>query len=115
MTGDNIVDVFVNTPYDSEFRNAGHVGRQLVRRPPVGRPVVPRHRPLPELSRYRTPIDGLYLCNQTSHPGGLCLMAVPYNLMHILIDDGIVEPGPMVVPVALVHLRQRRPPRPREA
>jgi hypothetical protein len=27
------------------------------------------------------------------HPGGLCLMAVPYNLMHILIEDGVVEPA----------------------
>jgi phytoene dehydrogenase-like protein len=50
-------------------------------------------RPLEELARYRTPIDNLYLCNHTSHPGGLCLMAVAYNLMHILIDDGIAEPG----------------------
>jgi hypothetical protein len=47
-----------------------------------------------ELARYRTPIEGLYLCNQTScHPGGLALMAIPYNLMHILIEDGLVEPG----------------------
>ncbi len=92
MVGENIVDVFVNTPYDSEFRNAGMVG---------GNWYAIRHsadqwfsnRPLPELSRYRTPVDGLYLCNQTSHPGGLCLMAVPYNLMHILIDDGVAEPG----------------------
>ena len=49
-------------------------------------------RPLPELSRYRAPIDGLYLCHQSQYPGGLCLMAVGYNLMHILIDDGLVEP-----------------------
>lgn len=92
MTDDNIVATFVNTPEDSEFRNAGLVG---------GNWYATRHctdqwwtkRPLPELSRYRTPIDSLYLCHQTSFPGGLCLMAVPYNLMHILIDDGLVEPG----------------------
>jgi phytoene dehydrogenase-like protein len=92
MTGANIVDVFVNTPQDSEFRNAGMVG---------GNWYGVRHsedqwfanRPIPELGRYRTPIEGLYLCNQTSHPGGLCLMAVPYNLMHVLIEDGIAEPG----------------------
>jgi 2-methylisocitrate lyase-like PEP mutase family enzyme len=51
--------------------------------------------PIPELARYRTPIEGLYHAHQTSgHPGGLCLMAIPYNLMHILIEDGLVEPGP---------------------
>ncbi len=22
-----------------------------------------------------------------------CLMAIPYNLMHILIEDGVAEPG----------------------
>src|SRR3990172_111681 len=92
MKGENIVDVWVNTPWDSEFRNAGMI---------AGNWYGIRHsqdqwftsRPLPELARYRTPIDGLYLCSQTSHPGGLCLMAVPYNLMHILIDDGLVQPG----------------------
>jgi hypothetical protein len=46
------------------------------------------------LARYRSPIEGLYHAHQTSgHPGGLCLMAIPYNLMHILIEDGIAEPG----------------------
>ncbi len=29
----------------------------------------------------------------SAHPGGLCLMAVGYNLMHILIEDGIAQPG----------------------
>jgi phytoene dehydrogenase-like protein len=92
MHSDNILEVFVNTPYDSEFRNAGMSG---------GNWYGARQsddqwfgtRPTPELARYRTPIDGLYLCSQTSHPGGLCLMAVPYNLMHILIEDGVAEPG----------------------
>jgi phytoene dehydrogenase-like protein len=89
----NLVAQWSNPPWESEFRNTGLIG---------GTWCGTRHckdqlwtnRPLPELSRYRTPIDGLYLCNQTAgHPGGLCLMAIPYNLMHILIEDGIVEPG----------------------
>lgn len=92
MTGDNIVDVFVNTPYDSEFRNPGMIaGNWYGIRQSEDQWFM--NRPLPELARYRTPIDGLYLCNHTSHPGGLCLMAVPYNLMHILIEDELVEPG----------------------
>ena len=90
----NLVAQWSNTPYENEFRNAGLIG---------GNWSGTRHckdqlwtnRLLPELSRYRVPfIDGLYLCHQTSgHPGGLCIMAVPYNLMHILIEDGLVEPG----------------------
>ena len=92
MHSDNIVDVFVNTPYDSEFRNAGMSGGNWY----GARQSADQWfgtRPMPELARYRTPIDGLYMCSQSMHPGGLCLMAVPYNLMHILIEDGIVEPA----------------------
>lgn len=90
---DNVVYHWANTPYESEFRNTGMVG---------GTWCGTRHcedqwwkeRPMPEMARYRTPIDGLYLCHQTAvHPGGLCLMAITYNLMHIMIEDGIAEPG----------------------
>ncbi len=94
LTDDNIVHHWANTPYESELRNTGLIG---------GTWCGTRHcddqwwtqRPLPEMARYRVPgIDGLYLCHQTAgHPGGLCLMAISYNLMHILIEDGIAEPG----------------------
>ena len=89
----NLVHHWANTPYESEFRNTGLIG---------GTWCGTRHcddqwgenRPIPELARYRTPVEGLYLCNQTAcHPGGLALMAIPYNLMHILIEDGLAEPG----------------------
>lgn len=103
MTEDNIVAKFINTPLDSEFRNTGFIG---------GNWYAIREcedqwwsfRPIPELARYRTPIHKLYLCHQTSYPGGLCLLAVPYNLMHILIDDGAVKkpdwwfPSPYHIP-----------------
>lgn len=94
LDGDNIIKTFVNTPYDSELRNAGLMG---------GSWYGVRHdkdewwttRPLPELARGRTQIDGLYLCHQSSmHPGGLCLMACGYNLMHTMIEDGLAKPGP---------------------
>jgi len=93
LNSDNIEYWWSNSPYDSEFRNTGLIG---------GTWCGTRHcndqwaenRPIPELARYRTPIDGLYLCNQTAcHPGGLFLQAIPYNLMHIMIEDGLVEPG----------------------
>ncbi len=100
---DSIVAKFINTPLDSEFRNQGFIG---------GNWYAIREdedqwwgtRPIPELARYRTPIHKLYLCHQTSYPGGLCLFAVPYNLMHILIDDGAVSkpdwwyPSPYHIP-----------------
>ncbi len=93
LDDDNLIAHIANTPYESEFRNAGLIG---------GSWCGTRHcddqwaenRPIAELARYRTPVPGLYLCNQTAcHPGGLCHMAIPYNLMHILIEDGHVEPG----------------------
>ena len=92
MGDDNIVATFVNSPYDSAFRNMGLVGGnfQGIRAGEDGWWV---NRPLPELSRYRTPIHKLYLCNQTSHPGGLALIGVPYCLMHILIEDLDLKPG----------------------
>ncbi len=90
---DNIIHHWFATGREVELRNTGLIG---------GTWAGSRHcedqlwgnRPCEGLERYRSPIDGLYHAHQTSgHPGGLCLMAIPYNLMHILIEDGIVEPG----------------------
>jgi phytoene dehydrogenase-like protein len=93
VDSDNVVGQWAGTPYDSEFRNTGLLGGSWYGLRPC-KDQWWSQRPLPELARYRTPIEGLYLCHQTSgHPGGLCLMAIPYNLMHILIEDGIAEPG----------------------
>lgn len=93
LDDDNLIHHWSATGRDVEFRNTGLIG---------GTWCGSRHdedqlwtnRPIPELARYRTPIDGLYHAHQTSgHPGGLCLMAIPYNLMHILIEDGVADPG----------------------
>ena len=93
LDDDNVIHHWSATGRDVEFRNTGLIG---------GTWCGSRHdedqlwtnRPIPELARYRSPIEGLYHAHQTSgHPGGLCLMAIPYNLMHILIEDGIAQPG----------------------
>ena len=91
---DDLVEHWVLTPWEQEFRNTGMLG---------GSWYGIRHcrdqwwneRPLPEMSRYRVPgIDNLYMVHQSAaHPGGLCLMACGYNLMHSLIEDGVAEPG----------------------
>jgi len=93
LDDDNLIRIFSDSPYDQEMRNTGVLGGSWygIR---CDRDEWWNERPLPELARYRTPIDGLYLAHQSSaHPGGLCLMAVGYNLMHIMIEDGIAEPG----------------------
>jgi phytoene dehydrogenase-like protein len=91
---DNLIRIFSDSPLEQEFRNTGMLGGSWygIR---CDRDQWWNERPLPELARYRVPdIDGLYLAHQSAaHPGGLCLMAVGYNLMHILIEDGIAEPG----------------------
>jgi beta-carotene ketolase (CrtO type) len=92
MTEKNIVAKFVNTPYDSAFRNLGFVGGNWLGISQCEDQWY-NARPMEELARYRTPIHKLYLCNHTSYPGGLGLMAVPYNLMHILIEDLDLKPG----------------------
>lgn len=86
MTRDKFVKTWVNTPRDSEFRNMAFVGGHWWGMRGSEDEWFSR-KPLPELARYRTPVEGMYLCHQTSYPGGLCLLAVPYNLMHILAED----------------------------
>ena len=89
----NIVHHWSVAPYEMTLRNRSLLGGTWCGRRHCEDQLF-ANSPIPELGRYRTPIDGLYLCHQTSgHPGGLCLMAIPYNLMHILIEDGIAEPG----------------------
>jgi len=92
MTDDNIVAKFVNTPYDSSLRNMAFVGGNWMGISQEEEQWY-EQKPLAELSRYRTPVKNLYLCHQTSYPGGLALQAVSYNLMHILIEDLDLKPG----------------------
>ncbi len=92
---DNIVKIWSDSPWGQEFRNTGMLGGSWYGTR-CDRDEWWNERPVAELARYRVPdIEGLYLCHQSAaHPGGLCLMAVGYNLMHVLIEDGICEPGP---------------------
>ncbi len=90
---DNILHTWSSSGREVEFRNTGLIGGSWAGARHCNDQLA-ENRPVPELERYRSPIDGLYCAHQTmSHPGALCLMAIPYNLMHILIEDGIAEPG----------------------
>jgi phytoene dehydrogenase-like protein len=44
-------------------------------------------RPCPELSRYATPVDGLYLCGAGTHPGGGVIAASGHNAAHRVLRD----------------------------
>jgi len=44
-------------------------------------------RPLPELSQYTTPIEGLWLCGPAMHPGGGVAGAAGYNCAHAILKE----------------------------
>ena len=44
-------------------------------------------RPLPELSQYKTPIEGLWLCGPAMHPGGGVAGAAGYNCAHAIFKE----------------------------
>lgn len=45
------------------------------------------HRPTDELSQYRTPIPGLYLCGASQHPHGYITFAPGYNALGVIAED----------------------------
>jgi len=49
-------------------------------------------RPCPELAGYRTPIDGLYLCGSSSHPGGSVNGLGGYNAAGVIAGDLGLDP-----------------------
>jgi phytoene dehydrogenase-like protein len=48
-------------------------------------------RPAPECARYRTPIEGLYLCGSGTHPGGGVMGAPGHNAAKALLSDWAKE------------------------
>jgi phytoene dehydrogenase-like protein len=44
-------------------------------------------RPFPGAGQYRTPIEGLYLCGSSSHPGGNVTGLPGYNSAQVILDD----------------------------
>ncbi len=50
-------------------------------------------RPVPALARYRTPIEGLYLCGPGMHPGGSIAGACGHNAARVILQDLKRLPG----------------------
>ena len=44
-------------------------------------------RPVPEMGRYRTPVQGLYLCGSGAHPGPGVTLACGYNAAQVILED----------------------------
>ncbi len=69
MGSENIIDMAIETPMDFVRWNPNLVNGSLVG-PTMTMYQLFAHRPIPELGKYRTPVQGLYLCGHAFHPGG---------------------------------------------
>lgn len=82
---DSIIDRFIQSPLDLERRlgllrgNVMHVEMDFDQ--------MFLFRPLPEMSRYRTPIKNLYLTGASTHPGGGVFAASGYNTAQTVLKD----------------------------
>lgn len=51
-------------------------------------------RPMAELARYRTPVEGLYMCGAGQHPYGEVSGGPGHNAAHAVLEDlGVLDPG----------------------
>lgn len=48
-------------------------------------------RPFPEMSQYKTPLEGLYMCGATQHPHGFVTFAPAHNTLQVIGDDFHLE------------------------
>ncbi len=90
FTPDNVVDMFGQTPHDIERHLPNMVGGDIQ----VGELNADQYlhnRPLPECSDYRTPIEGLYMCGASCHPGGNITGAPGYNAASAIAQDLGIE------------------------
>jgi phytoene dehydrogenase-like protein len=91
LTDENILNKFAYSPLDTErhFPNmtGGDLGVGWLG--PDQRGI---NRPLPGVAPYRTPIQNLYLCGASTHPGGNITGLPGYNAAKAVIDDLGQEP-----------------------
>ncbi|MFQ5912491.1 MAG: phytoene desaturase family protein, partial [Nitrospinota bacterium] len=82
----NVLGTHLFTPRDTERscinmkRGSHHVGAYTLDQ-------VGYYRPTPELSHYRTPLDGLYLAGSSSHFGGSINGGAGYNAANVIAED----------------------------
>jgi phytoene dehydrogenase-like protein len=81
----SVTDMYVQTPLDLE-RELGLL-RGNVMHVEMGLDGMFAWRPLPELAGYRGPVDGLYLCGASTHPGGGVFGASGRSAAGVLLRD----------------------------
>jgi phytoene dehydrogenase-like protein len=85
MTWDNVIGHRLYTPIDMEHKNLminGDFSNGAFHLDQMG-----SNRPFPEASRYKTEIQGLYLCGPSSYPGGGVHAACGYNAFKVICED----------------------------
>ena len=45
------------------------------------------NRPWSDMSQYRTPVEGLYMCGSCAHPHGFITFGPGYNALDVIADD----------------------------
>lgn len=86
LTSDVVIDRFVRTPVDTEISLPNmKAGDLLVGSFAHGQ--VGYDRPFPGAGEYRTPVERLYLCGASSHPGGNITGLCGYNAARVLAAD----------------------------
>jgi phytoene dehydrogenase-like protein len=81
-TSDALIDMYIQTPVDIESKHAMPNGNVMHVEMTLDQMF--SFRPLPELSRYTTPIRGLFLSSAGLHPGGGIFGAAGYNCSFIV-------------------------------
>ncbi|MCC6474074.1 MAG: NAD(P)/FAD-dependent oxidoreductase [Burkholderiales bacterium] len=104
MTPENILGRFAYTPKDIEEYLPDMVSADICQGM-ICPEQLGYNRPWPGMSRYRTFIDGLYLCGAAAHPGGHATGAPGYNAANAIAEDlGIAKWWPAFEPRKVVTL-----------
>ena len=86
LHSENIVDHFTQTPPDTVEALPNMIAGDLL----VGsfeRGQVGYGRPFVGAGAYRTPLEGLYLCGSSTHPGGNVTGLCGYNAAQVIVDE----------------------------
>lgn len=80
-----LIDWYIQTPLDIE-RKHGMINGNVMH-VEMNFDQMFMFRPIPEMSRYKTPIKNLYLSSASCHPGGGVFGAAGYNAAQVILED----------------------------
>ena len=86
MTRDNVIASRIYTPYDVEASHPDMLQGGWAEGSMFASQLT-RFRPIPELSGYRTPVNGLYICSSNLHSAGGIGRGSSYNCFRIIAQD----------------------------